>query len=512
MRSYRYIFSIILLLFTLGWSLWYVFAGFGNPQDPLYWLYKYEHLEGGWMTVGTLLTGGLFVRLFGVHLLPLRIFGWLCTTAAIALPYCALQDREGRRDNLHWLALAFGLMGYGAFQEFSPGTLSVLLLSLLWVTQSPIVLGLAVAVRFPNILALLVLLPLWKKKSLWKVPVAVFTAGVIYLLGAFLLTPAPMDPAMSSHGIGDMIVKLWENGGKAAGYALMWLGVVAIPLITNYRLPITKYQFPILGIIVGAMLFYYVSYATPVHQWYNIDLTYFISVGCLMLAVLTKRKELLFGAAICVVASLGTDTAWLKLFPVSLCLLPVAAGTYEPKMRTYLFPVLVGLTAVTMVRFCKNSIGNYDLSKATVVSSVAPYEGIRVQENDERRMSRYKQDFDSLTTENPVRVLALGEEMHRLRAVTGCEAARYNEFWSNIFDSVYTAKYREIIREEHPIVFCSFSPSFRTKPTYKNTQSAMENMLREEGYREIDRKKYKYMIYIPTTNDQTPTTDDPEIQ
>ena len=512
MRPYRYIFSIILLIFAVGWSLWYVFAGFGNPMDPCFWLNRYAALKGGWMTAGTVLTGGLIVKLSGAHLLPLRIFGWCCTVAAIALPYFALQDREGRRDNLHWLALAFGLMGYGAFQEFSPGTLSVLLLSLLWVTQSPIVLGLAVAVRFPNILALLVLLPLWKKKSLWKVPVAALTAGVIYLLGAFLLTPAPMDPAMSSHGIGDMIVKLWENGGKAASYALMWLGVVAIPLITNYRLPITKYQFPILGIIVGAMLFYYVSYATPVHQWYNIDLTYFISVGCLMLAVLTKRKELLFGAAICVVASLGTDTAWLKLFPVSLCLLPVAAGTYEPKMRTYLFPVLVGLTAVTMVRFCNNSIGNYDLSKATVVSSVAPYEGIRVQENDERRMSRYKLDFDSLTSENPVRVLALGEDMHRMRAVTGCEAARFNEFWSNIFDSVYTAKYREIIREEHPIVFCSFSPSFRTIPTYKNTQSAMENMLREEGYREIDRKKYKYMIYIPTTNDQTPTTDDPEIQ
>ena len=106
------------------------------------------------MTVGTVLTGGLIVKLFGAHLLPLRIFGWCCTVTAIALPYCALQDREGRRNNLHWLALAFGLMGYGAFQEYSPGTLSVLLLSALWVTQSPIVLGLAVAARFPNILAL----------------------------------------------------------------------------------------------------------------------------------------------------------------------------------------------------------------------------------------------------------------------------------------------------------------------------------------------------------------------
>ena len=84
-----------------------------------------------------------------------------------------------------------------------------------------------------------------------------------------------------------------------------------------------------------------------------------------------------------------------------------------------------------------------------------------------------------------------------MRAVTGCEAAKFNEFWSNIFDSVYTAKYREIIRQERPIVFCSYSPQFKTKPIYKDRESALENMLREEGYREIERSKYKYMIYIP---------------
>lgn len=520
MRSYRYILSISLLVFTLGWSLWYVFAGFGNPQDPCFWLYRYETLKGGWMTVGTVLTGGLIVKLFGAHLLPLRIFGWCCTVTAIALPYCALQDREGRRNNLHWLALAFGLMGYGAFQEYSPGTLSVLLLSALWVTQSPIVLGLAVAARFPNILALLVLLPLWKKKSLWYIPIAALTAGVFYLLGALFLTPAPLDPSMGSHGVGEMITKLWENGGKVFGYVLMWLGVLAIPSLSSSaaahltaKLRINPSFLTLLvGIFIGAVLYYYIYFVPPTHQWYNFDLTYLISVGCLVLALMTKRKELLFGAAFCLVATLGTDTAWLKLFPISLCLLPVAAGAYESKIRAYLFPVLVGLTAATMVRFYVNSIGNYNLSKATVVSSVAPYDGIRVQEYDERRLNQYIQDFDSLTSDSPVQVLALGEDMHRMRAVTGGEAARFNEFWSNIFDSVYTAKYRDIIREEQPIVFCSFAPGFKTKKSYKDTQSALENMLREEGYRELDRRKYKYMIYIPTTNDQLLTTDDSEIQ
>ena len=94
-------------------------------------------------------------------------------------------------------------------------------------------------------------------------------------------------------------------------------------------------------------------------------------------------------------------------------------------------------------------------------------------------------------------VLALGQEAHLMRAVTGCEAARYNEFWSNIFDSLYTAKYRDIILSEYPVVFCSFTPQFKTKPEYTNGDSEMERMLLKEGYTPLDRKEYKYMIYLP---------------
>ena len=186
MRLNKYILSIILLAAALAYTLWFVFAGFGNHQDPLYWLYKYESLEGGWMAVGTLLTGGTIVRLFGAQFLPLRLFGWACVVAAISFPYCCLLNREQRRENLHWLAFAYLLMGYGAFQEFSPGTLSVLLLSALWVTHSPIVLGLAVAARFPNILALLVLIPVWKKKSLRNIP-----RQVLYICSAISLSRLP---------------------------------------------------------------------------------------------------------------------------------------------------------------------------------------------------------------------------------------------------------------------------------------------------------------------------------
>lgn len=520
MRSAKLILSISLLAFTLSWSLWYVFAGYGNPMDPFYWLYKYQAMESGWMSVGTILTGGALVRLFGVQLLPLRLAGWVAVVAAIVLPYCAFLNREQRLNNLHWLALAFGLMGYGAFQEFSPGTLTVLLLSAIWVSaaKSPILTailaGLAVSIRFPNILVLLVLLPLWRKKSLWLVPITAASAGLVYLLGYLFVTPAYMDPSMGSHGIMAMVSKLWENGAKVLGYALLWLGVWAVYQvggkfeIKNQRFAIINPYMPLIaGIVMGAFLIYYITFVPAIHQWYNYDVTYMISVGCIVLALLVSfqspitNHQLPIGVAILMVATLGTDTAWLKLFPASVCLFAIAASRMEQEaLRRYWFPVLLGLTIAVMMRFSINCIGDYNLRYCTVRSSVAPYEHIFIREVDEAQLKQYKADYDSLQspiTNHQSQILSLGQDMHRMRSMTGCQAARYNEFWSNIFDSVYTAKYREIIEAERPIVFCSYSPRFKTKPTYKDRHSALEEMLRSEGYREIDRSKYRYMIYIP---------------
>lgn len=461
----------------MAYTLVFVFAGFGNVQDPLYWLYKYEHLEGGWMAVGTLLTGGVVVRLFGARLLALRLVGWLCTVTAIALPYCAFLNKEQRRDNLHWLALTFILMGYGAFQEFSSGTLSVLLLSALWVTQSPVVLGLAIAARFPNILALLVLIPLWKKQALWKIPLAALTAGIVYLLGYRFVTPAPMDAAMTSHDLMDMLTKLWTNNGKLILYAFMAVGVMAFRE--------KKYA----GWIVGALIAIVVIYTTKPHQWYNTDLTYLISALVLVIAIARKQY---MGAAILIVATLGTDTAWLKLFPAVLCLLPIALSQYDfLTEKRYWAVVLAILAVVTAYRMTTNSIGNKDLTKVNTIASVAPYQGIAIRSSEQQRLLQYQADCDSLGGG-----LAVGQENHLLRAVTHCEAARFNEFWSNIYDSVYTAKYAPIIAAEHPTVFCTYSPQFKTKPEYKDQDSRFEHMLLESGYRSIDRSKYKYMIYV----------------
>lgn len=511
MRYIKYILSVGLLALALWFSLQHVFCGFGNAMDPFYWLHKYANLESGWMPIGTILAGGAVVKLFGYHLLPLRIVGWLCVATAVALPYCCLLNKEQRRNNMHWLAITYGLMGYGAFQEFSPGTLTVLLLSAIWVCatksqitnyKSPILTavlaGIAVAVRFPNVLVFLILLPLWRKRSLWLVPVAAVSAGLVYLLGYLFVTPAYIDPAMNSHGLSVLIDKMWTEGAKLLGYVLMAIGLLVVGKIDfkNQKSTILQQYGPIaLGVLMGAFLIYYVTFVPKVHEWYNISLTYMISAMVIVMAF----GKLPIGAIILMIATMGTDVGWLKLFPAVLCLLPVAVVQYDAPMRQYLFPALLAFTVAVMMRFRINSIGDNDLNYCDVVSTTQPFEHIRIRSVDEERIAQYKADKDSLSAVyEQASFLSFGQEVHQIRAVTGCDAARYNEFWSNIFDSVYTAKYQPIIEAEHPIVFCSYSPRFKTKKIYGDRHSRLEEMLRKEGYREIDRSQYKYMIYIPT--------------
>lgn len=515
MRNHRDILSVILLVAALAWTLWFVFAGFGNHQDPLYWLYKYEHLEGGWMAVGTLLTGGGIVHLFGAHLLALRIAGWLCVVVAILLPYCCLLNKEQRREQLPWLALTFVFMGYGAFQEFSPGTLTVLLLSAIWVTackssiindQSSIITailaGIAITVRFPNILVLLILVPLWGKRSKWLLPTVLASAGIVYLLGYWLVTPAAIETGMGSHDIRHMIFKLWEHGGKLVTYMVMVFGVIMFGRVQSET---WKGKTTLTALLVGMVLVYIVGCMIKPAQWYNGDLTYLISAICLMLAFQSSiindqspitNNPLPIGALILMIATLGTDTAWLKLFPAVLCLLPLVTVGEDYLYRRYLWIVLAVFSGIVAERFVTNSVAHTDLTQARTIASVKPYEHIAICATEQAWIQQVQADAKQFAGRK--QVLALGQEMHLMRAVTGCEAARYNEFWSNIYDSVYTARYTDIIRAEHPVVFCSFSPQFKTKPTYRDGHSALEDMLRREGYQTIDRTKFRYTIYIPT--------------
>ncbi len=522
--------SLLLLAGALAWTLWFVFAGMGNHQDPLYWLYKYQAMEGGRMAVGTLLVGGAIVRLFGAQLWVLRLAGWVCVAVAIALPYVYLQDREQRKSNLHWLALAYMLMNYGAFQEFSPGALTVLLLSVIWVMMmryrrrgssmalaigGGIAIGLAIAVRLPNILVLPIALIAMSVENdlvgryefrdrVALIIACIITAVAVYIAGGWLLHPAPVHPAMDNHDIGTIIRALWRQGGLLTGCILMATGMIGIGKLVESRTAKTGLKSRSrwllgAGLLVGSAVAYYIAYATSAKEWYNIEVTYLISAFCLVLAMTARDKEFYWGIAMLAVASLGTDTGWLKLFPVVLCLLPVAANSMSAGMRRYIWPMAAIMAVAVMLRFSSNSVGRSDLGEADTQATIAPYEHIYLRAHEVAQLTGMREEGARLMNDSSGQkeILAVGQEMHLIRAVTGCRAGVYNEFWSNIYDSLYTAMYRDVISSERPVVICSFSPQFKTRPDYRDGESRMDKMLMDLGYKTIDHSNDKYMLYIP---------------
>ena len=96
------------------------------------------------------------------------------------------------------------------------------------------------------------------------------------------------------------------------------------------------------------------------------------------------------------IATLGTDTAWLKLFPAVLCLLPVAAVYFEPQMKRYLFIVLAIFSILVVSRMTTNSVGQSNLTKATTFATISPYRHIAMRESENTRLTQYIADVDSL--------------------------------------------------------------------------------------------------------------------
>ena len=125
-------FTWILPLLAVLWTLSFVFWG-GGGNDPYYWISVYDGVIGGGKSISflTVALGYFLGETFGYTLLTYRLAGWICDLLAVLVPFIFIvpKDRRFSPKGLLFLSLTLLLMGYGTFNEFSPGTLPFLLLS-----------------------------------------------------------------------------------------------------------------------------------------------------------------------------------------------------------------------------------------------------------------------------------------------------------------------------------------------------------------------------------------------
>lgn len=363
--------KFIAFLLAFAVSLSFVFWGRGS-MDPYYWLSVYAKPSSYGLSVGTWVIGHYWCESFGYTILSIRILGWICCTSAMLVPFFSLNSKEERSCPPYWwsLVIAILLMGYGTFNEFSPGTLTFLLLSvnatcfILWNrTKKKLflyVLGvttsLCVFCRFPNVLILFIIAlfllayPFFDDKKegsrLKRGVIDTLTYTLVLLCSyylLFVLFTGSLDifsyyadafslSSTGTHSVDSMFIRLFNGFNEiiidcGLVFVLSWL--------SYYVNSIPRRNVKILTWFLSFVLMaYLLRQNIGTHQWYNQRLHIFTSSLSILLTLSYVRKmfdkkkskeglAVLFALFMLMVAPIGSDTGWLKLFPSVLIMVPI---------------------------------------------------------------------------------------------------------------------------------------------------------------------------------------------
>lgn len=525
-----------LLVFALAYTFVFVIAGFGNHMDPFYWMGLCKEYGTGFMTIGTVALGHAWIELFGASVFTMRLLGWILTMSAVIIPYLCLLSDEQRKRNVHWLAICILLIGYSTFQEFSAGALSVFLTSivftccikalsnwrLLWLL--PILIAIAICVRFPNIV-LLVFAPIifvcvgYQRKMsastiwgyfIWLLLGTICFTGLLYwLLGCDLFAIAggsEMQMASSgAHSFSSLLVSLIVD----LPLLLMYVGIVLVIVVLFkliMRLNNNFYKWMAI-ILLSIVLLCFAEYAFSWKAWYNKNMHYCLSALVIALSIYgiiqsiqEKEWNNLFAVAIllsvgCVVP-LGSDTAWLKLFPIYLCFLPYLITKILPPQKknlSYLYVMIAPIMGFVMLTYCLNPIGSKSLFHGKVFGTQPLYHNVFIPRYADDYLNQLMADYREYG--NETEVIAVGDGAHLFKQLTNCsQSGTYTGFWMDINDEDYSEKVISQIKGTYPIIFCLHTPKF----VYQDEnigESVLEDKLRELGYETIDRSDDCYMIY-----------------
>lgn len=158
----KYLFLLIALLYTFSYTLWFRWA------DGFFFLNRSQIYDKDIMELGSMWLLNLWTSIVGFDILSANILAWLLCVGALVVPYIALQTIEERRNNIYYLAIGILLMGCFTFNLYNPDApslfflscLSTLLLKYGCIGKYKIVLlggiltGILMSVRFPNVVAL----------------------------------------------------------------------------------------------------------------------------------------------------------------------------------------------------------------------------------------------------------------------------------------------------------------------------------------------------------------------
>lgn len=515
-----------ILLFSVLFTFLFVFLGESNNSDFYYWLNMYVNRDLQTMTFGSVLISHWYGNFFGFTVFSFRFLAWLLCVISLLMPFFFIIPRVERRNHIYSLSISFFMLGYGCFQELSPGTYSVFFISLyiclLWkyycsqsivyLTFMSIVSTIAVICRFPNILLIpatsffIVNYYLCYNKSkiviyhavIYTVITLLFVA-FCYLMSELLFHNFSRNIALEinsgSHGIKSLIHLLYAN----VKHIIFYTSIIFVYLYFLFDVKIdTVWKsalYNLLLVVVFVILFFT---ELKMHRRYNMNLHYFISsisIATVIFYIFYYKthdvKKLCLSIIILLVGSIvpmGSDTHWLKLFPILLCFLPVLCWLVQMPIITSvrnIYSVIFVFLVFCVGTYVINPIDGVPLYKNVILCKDGLLKYTFQQQITCDKIKQMQQSFLQYGIKS--NSIAYGWGAHMFNCINDLKRAPYQNFWCEFNDSVFIENNKKYIVRHRPIVFCIDEDAGHT---------LFDDMMRELSYKMVVIDKC-FMVYLP---------------
>lgn len=517
--------GFISLGLALLFSLSFVFVGLGGIRDPYYWIERFPLYSISPMVAGSMWLGHIWTIVFGGTLLSIRLLAWLLSMASIVIPYLHFVKREQWLNKLPYLSVGLVLMGYCSYGEYSPGVTTVFFLvcvivafskylerqSFIYLLFSSLLSSCAVICRFPNIvcvpfcLFLIILCGISMRRSIGKICfdgigyllVSLLFYWILFLLFtksaniASVVTSSVSGAAVATHSMSSLIGGLFSDYPLMLEYVSIWLffGFLSV-VFQSKATPLVK---AVWSILLSLLFGLFIIKGVGFHKWYNFQFHYFVSalaialLVCALVQSISKRNEiaslqLLLILLIGFVAPLGSDTKWMKLFPMFCCFIPVLLSHFYPIKSIFQVPLLVVVVFSAVLCYYGNPIGSVPMWKAVRRAHHDKLKCILVSESQNHMIENWSNDCSSyINTDN---MAAYGDGSFFLTYLLGTNNKAIQTFDSDYNDEEFVRSNKDALKQSKPDLFVF-------KQNYSDC--LFFDMLRELKY-QIVKETNDYMI------------------
>lgn len=515
----KFIFLLSLMIYSISFCFW----GRGN-NDVYFWINIYRSSEPDIMIWGTYLAAKIWCNTFGYTLLSVRILNWICNIIAFSIPVIALYRMVFfRKSILVWYGIALVFMGYGTFNEFSPYSLTFLILSfivtvMLAMQQSVrtsifygICCGFATVVRFPNVLSFVIVCSFIiingfyngssRKKVLLNcflmIAFFVVTSVTIYSIGNYNMISlySSISSVDNNHSWVNLLDGLFERSLQMFEYCAI---VVLFYILSTIDFK-DKVVYVFIKCFIFFMMFLFLRFGLKIHFWANLNLHFMLCALTLVICckfLISSHNEnqthLVFAILLMFIPAMGSDVSLLKLFPNVLIFIPVVmpymvSNKYLTLNYTSAILLFV-LTAFTVFCYTQNNISKKVDNSCNTLLCMSGFHknntmlhGILLSDEDLDFIDTLQSDVNELSDQ----FICYGNWSHYAYAVVGRAPSCNNSFfmWKN--DSIQLTRIFDCIQNCNDMALFDFEDC---------DSHFFKGMLKQYGLEEAIKRNY-YTVY-----------------